>query len=259
MGIIKTKVKINKRREKFFMRKIVKNKKRHEKKNIVKKQTGITLIALVITIIVLLILAGVSIAMLTGNNGILTQANQAKENTKVATAKEKVQIEAAGSLDNTGVFSKAKFKENLKENLKLTDSDIVDNADGTMTVKIDGYDVTVDGTTGKVTGIKALSYELGEPDEKGRRRPVEIKGSEHEIPCDAVIVALGNNSNPLIPATTPEINVDDRGHITVDESQETSMTKVWAGGDIVLGAATVILAMGEGRKAAASINEYLAK
>ena len=113
--------------------------------------------------------------------------------------------------------------------------------------------------TGKVTGIKALSYELGEPDEKGRRRPVEIKGSEHEIPCDAVIVALGNNSNPLIPATTPEINVDDRGHITVDESQETSMTKVWAGGDIVLGAATVILAMGEGRKAAASINEYLAK
>ena len=107
----------------------------------------------ILNIIVLLILAGVSIAMLTGNNGILTQANQAKENTKIATAKEKVQIEAAGSLDNTGVFSKAKFKENLKENLKLTDSDIVDNADGTMTVKIDGYDVTVDGTTGKVTGI----------------------------------------------------------------------------------------------------------
>ena len=135
------------------MRKIVKNNKRNKEKNIVKKQTGITLIALVITIIVLLILAGVSIAMLTGNNGILTQANQAKENTKVATAKEKVQIEAAGSLDDTGVFSKAKFKENLKENLKLTDSDIVDNADGTMTVKIDGYDVTVDGTTGRVTGI----------------------------------------------------------------------------------------------------------
>ena len=112
---------------------------------------------------------------------------------------------------------------------------------------------------GRVTGIKALSYELGEPDASGRRRPVEIKGSEHEIPCDAVIVALGNNSNPLIPATTPEIKVDDHGHITVDEKQETSMAKVWAGGDIVLGAATVILAMGEGRKAAASINEYLAK
>lgn len=115
-----------------------------------------------------------------------------------------------------------------------------------------------DEETGKVTGIKALSYELGEPDEKGRRRPVEIKGSEHEIPCDAVIVALGNNSNPLIPATTPEIKTDERGHIAVDENQATSMTKVWAGGDIVLGAATVILAMGEGRKAAAGINEYLA-
>ncbi len=116
-----------------------------------------------------------------------------------------------------------------------------------------------DSETGRVTGIKALSYELGEPDASGRRKPVEIKGSEHEIPCDAVIVALGNNSNPLIPATTPEIKTDPRGHITVDEKQETSMTKVWAGGDIVLGAATVILAMGEGRKAAASINEYLAK
>ncbi len=112
---------------------------------------------------------------------------------------------------------------------------------------------------GRVTGIKVLSYELGEPDASGRRRPVEIKGSEHEIACDAVVVALGNNSNPLIPATTPEIKVDDHGHITVDEKQETSMPKVWAGGDIVLGAATVILAMGEGRKAAASINEYLAK
>ena len=116
-----------------------------------------------------------------------------------------------------------------------------------------------DAESGKVTGIKALTYELGEPDASGRRRPVEVKGSEHDIPCDAVIVALGNNSNPLISQTTPEIKVDDKGHIQVDENQATSMTKVWAGGDIVLGAATVILAMGEGRKAAASINEYLAK
>ena len=115
-----------------------------------------------------------------------------------------------------------------------------------------------DKETGRVTGIRALSYELGEPDASGRRRPVEVKGSEHDIPCDAVIVALGNNSNPLIPRTTPDIRTDPKGHITVDEKQATSMTKVWAGGDIVLGAATVILAMGEGRKAAASINEYLA-
>ena len=103
------------------------------------------------TIIVLLILAGVSIATLTGNNGILTQANTAKENNKVATAKEKVQLEAAGSFDNTGVFSKTIFKDNLKKNLGLTDSDIVDNADGTITVKIDGYEIKVDGTTGKVS------------------------------------------------------------------------------------------------------------
>lgn len=112
---------------------------------------------------------------------------------------------------------------------------------------------------GQVRGIKVLSYQLGEPDASGRRSPVPIPNSEHEIACDAVIVALGNNSNPLIPKTTPEINVDKRGHILVDENQETSMPKVWAGGDIVLGAATVILAMGEGRKAAASINEYLSK
>ena len=133
------------------MQEIVKNNKGNKEKDIVKKQTGITLIALVITIIVLLILAGVSIATLTGNNGILTQANTAKENNKVATAKEKVQLEAAGSFDNTGVFSKTIFKDNLKDNLGLTDSDIIDNADGTITVKIDGYEIKVDGTTGKVS------------------------------------------------------------------------------------------------------------
>ena len=182
------------------MRKIVKSNKRHKEKNIVKKQTGITLIALVITIIVLLILAGVSIAMLTGNNGILTQANQAKENTKIATAKEKVQIEAAGSLDNTGVFSKAKFKENLKENLKLTDSDIVDNADGTMTVKIDGYDVTVDGTTGRVTGIAIAN---GKVSSTGVTPGVEVSKTEKN-----------NYSDGTDTATIPE-------GFTVDKKENT--------------------------------------
>ena len=103
------------------------------------------------TIIVLLILAGVSIATLTGNNGILTQANQAKENNNSATVKEKMQLEVTGSFDNTGVFSPTLFKENLKNNLGLTDSDIVENADGTITVKIDEYEVKVDGITGKVS------------------------------------------------------------------------------------------------------------
>ncbi len=112
---------------------------------------------------------------------------------------------------------------------------------------------------GTVRAVEALSYELGEPDASGRRSPVAIKGSEHEVPCDAVIVALGNNSNPLMVRTTPGLNADSKGHITVDEKGQTSFPAVWAGGDIVLGAATVILAMGEGRRAAASINEYLSK
>jgi glutamate synthase (NADPH/NADH) small chain len=110
---------------------------------------------------------------------------------------------------------------------------------------------------GKVCGVRCLSYELGEPDASGRRSPVAIPGSEHDVECDAMIVALGNGSNPLLVATTPGLNADNKGHITVDENQATSHAKVWAGGDIVLGAATVILAMGEGRKAAAAINEYL--
>lgn len=111
---------------------------------------------------------------------------------------------------------------------------------------------------GRVRGVIALSYELGEPDESGRRSPVPIAGSEHEIACDALIVALGNGSNPLLVRTTPGLNADKRGRIVADDAGKTSYPHVWAGGDIVLGAATVILAMGEGRRAAASMNEYLA-
>lgn len=111
---------------------------------------------------------------------------------------------------------------------------------------------------GLVTGIECLRYELGEPDDSGRRRPVEIQGSEFMMDCDTVIVAIGNESNPLIKQTTPEMNVDKWGHIIVDETGKTSIDGVYAGGDIVLGAATVILAMGQGRAAAKSINEYLA-
>jgi glutamate synthase (NADPH/NADH) small chain len=111
---------------------------------------------------------------------------------------------------------------------------------------------------GLVTGIECLKYELGEPDASGRRRPVEIKGSEFMMPVDTVIVAIGNDSNPLIPRTTNGLKVTKWGNIIVDESGKTSIDRVFAGGDIVLGAATVILAMGEGRRAAASINALLA-
>jgi glutamate synthase (NADPH/NADH) small chain len=110
---------------------------------------------------------------------------------------------------------------------------------------------------GRVTGMENLKYELGEPDASGRRSPVAIKGSEYVFNCDTVIVALGNESNPLLTRTTQGLEADKKGRIIVDETQKTSIEKVYAGGDIVLGAATVILAMGEGRRAAASINRIL--
>ncbi|MDR2185008.1 MAG: NADPH-dependent glutamate synthase [Treponema sp.] len=110
---------------------------------------------------------------------------------------------------------------------------------------------------GRVTGMELLKYGLGEPDESGRRSPVPVKGSEYVFPCDTVIVALGNESNPLLAKTTENLDKDKRGRIIVDEKQKTSLDRVYAGGDIVLGAATVILAMGEGRRAAAAINELL--
>ena len=123
------------------------------------RNKGITLIALVITIIVLLILAGVSIATLTGSNGLITRTNQAKEETEKAGAKEKVQMEAAGSFDNYGKFNMDKLKENLKDNLGLTDDDIKDNPDGSITVTIDGYEVTVDSNGNVTVGEEATKPE----------------------------------------------------------------------------------------------------
>jgi glutamate synthase (NADPH/NADH) small chain len=107
---------------------------------------------------------------------------------------------------------------------------------------------------GRVTGMELQKFELGEPDESGRRSPVPIAGSEYSVECDTVIVALGNESNPLISKTTAGLSTDKRGRILVNDEQKTSLERVYAGGDIVLGAATVILAMGEGRKAAEAIN-----
>ena len=112
---------------------------------------------------------------------------------------------------------------------------------------------------GLVTAVECLRYELGEPDASGRRRPVAIPGSEFQIEVDTVIIAIGNLANPLIRQTTPGLEFNKWGNIVVDENCRTSMEGVYAGGDIVLGAATVILAMGQGRTAAAAINDYLAK
>jgi len=112
--------------------------------------------------------------------------------------------------------------------------------------------------SGRVRGIELLEYELGEPDDSGRRRPIAIEGSEHEMEVDTVVVSIGNESNPLLKQTAGELETNKWGNIVTDENGKTSMDGVYAGGDIVLGAATVILAMGEGRKAAASINGMLA-
>jgi len=112
---------------------------------------------------------------------------------------------------------------------------------------------------GRVKAMECLRYELGAPDKSGRPRPVEIKGSEFLVEVDTVIVSIGNESNPLIKKTTPAIQTNQWGNITVDERCKTSMDGVYAGGDIVLGAATVILAMGQGRTAARAINEYLSE
>ena len=111
---------------------------------------------------------------------------------------------------------------------------------------------------GWVSGIKYIKMELGEPDESGRRSPVEIPGSEFEIECDAVIMSLGTSPNPLISSTTKGLEINRRKCIVVkEENGETSKDGVFAGGDAVTGAATVILAMGAGRTAAKGIDEYL--
>ncbi len=111
---------------------------------------------------------------------------------------------------------------------------------------------------GWIEGAEVVSMELGEPDASGRRRPVEIAGSEHVIPCDMFIIAVGSKTNPLIAKTTPGLEVTSRNLIIADEQTgATSIPGVFAGGDAVIGAATVILAMGAGKRAAYGISEYL--
>ena len=113
---------------------------------------------------------------------------------------------------------------------------------------------------GWVTGVRCQRMELGEPDESGRRRPIPVKGSEFVIPVDTVVVAVGTMANPIVPATTPGLETNRLGYIvTKDASGRTSREGVYAGGDIVTGSATVILAMGAGKQAARAIHEYLSR
>ena len=111
---------------------------------------------------------------------------------------------------------------------------------------------------GWLRGIECLKMELGEPDASGRRKPVPIDGSEFIMDFDASVCAIGNSPNPLIPRSTPELKIGKKDNIEADEATgKTSMDRIWAGGDVVTGAATVINAMGAGRKAARAIHEYL--
>lgn len=120
--------------------------------------------------------------------------------------------------------------------------------------------VEIIGEDHQVTGIKVVKMELGEPDQSGRRRPVEVPGSEFELEVDNVIVAIGQTPNPLLRKTTKALETDRRGCIVADEeTMETSVENVFAGGDAVTGAATVILAMGTGRQAAKAIHNKLSK
>ena len=108
-----------------------------------------------------------------------------------------------------------------------------------------------------VKGVRCQKMELGEPDASGRRRPVPIEGEEFVLDVDAVIVAIGTSPNPLIRTTTPGLEANRKGCIVADEVGMTTKEGVFAGGDAVTGAATVILAMGAGKKAAAAIDEYI--
>ncbi|MBQ1788127.1 MAG: FAD-dependent oxidoreductase, partial [Erysipelotrichaceae bacterium] len=129
-------------------------------------------------------------------------------------------------------------------------------------VEILGYnnpDDPRDPKNGFVTGIKCIRMELGEPDASGRRRPVEVPGSEFVLDVDTVIMSIGTSPNPLIKDTTKGLEVNSHGGIIVNEDGLTSRDAVYAGGDAVTGAATVISAMGAGKLAAKSIDEYLSK
>ena len=112
------------------------------------------------------------------------------------------------------------------------------------------------GEDGRVCGMKCVRMELGEPDASGRRRPVEVPDSEFMLDVDTVIMSLGTSPNPLIRSTTPGLETNRKGCLIVNENEMTTREGVFAGGDAVTGAATVILAMGAGKKGAAAIDAF---
>ena len=161
------------------MQEIVKNSKIKKEKEIVKSKTGITLIALVVTVIVLLILAGVTIATLTGNNGIIIQAKQAKENNNSETVKEKVEVEILKSIDKKGNLDENTFEKNVTENIK---GSTVTKSGNSLIVKADGYEVTVDKESGEVTEVAKSD---GETPTTGVTPGIEVSKTEKDNYTDS--------------------------------------------------------------------------
>ncbi len=193
------------------------------------------------------VMKGGKIAVVGGGNVAMDAAR-----TAVRLGAEKVYIVYRRSLDELPA-RKEEVEHAIEEGIEFL---LLNNP-----VEILGYNNPndkYDAKNGFVTGMKCIKMELGSPDEKGRRRPVEIKGSEFLLDVDTVIMAIGTSPNPLIKSTTDGLEVNAHGGIVVDETTgATSKKGVFAGGDAVTGAATVISAMGAGKVAARSIDEYL--
>jgi glutamate synthase (NADPH/NADH) small chain len=118
--------------------------------------------------------------------------------------------------------------------------------------------IAVEGNADRwVTGLRCIETDLGEPDESGRQAPMPIEGSERVIPCDTVVVAVGTRANPLLTSSSPDLALTERGYLAADEHGMTNLPGVFAGGDIVRGSATVILAMGDGKRIARAIDDYV--
>ncbi len=144
-----------------------------------------------------------------------------------------------------------------KEQLPARAAEVHHAEEESIEFKLLSNPVKILGEEGKVVGMECIQMELGEPDDSGRRRPIPIDGSNFEFPCDQVIISIGSGANPLLTKTVPDLELNKWGFIEVNENNRTSMEQVWAGGDIVTGAATVIEAMGAGRIAARSMHAYL--
>ena len=164
-----------------------------------------------------------------------------------------VTIDAGGSVDNDSVIIQGTA---LDDTVSVNGGTLVSGSSTFSLTNVEGLNLFLDDGEGNVRGMRCIRFELGEPDDSGRRRPVPIEGSEFELEVDTVVYAIGTDANPIIGQTS-DIALNRWGFIATDENLATSIPGVYAGGDIVTGGATVILAMGAGRKAARAMKQHL--